>query len=335
MCQSRAEGGLRCAAHTRPGYLTALNAVIASEYSTGAEITLQVATQAYAATPNGYKATSADIDRLVNAGKIEASIALAVAREQGHNDYLASKEASKAIEMEQRRGEAIAWAQNIPEGDEATQAYVRLIAAELNRDEQTIALSIYDPAIAAMNNLLLGPDSAEILESRFIVARPDGTYVGTPADPLRARTIADLERRTASARRAKRQTHETVDAEGRRWVRYENNDHSEVLQSVNYDSDNKTLEVSLFARDTDINQKGPSYAYKNVDPAMFNALISARSMGRVFAFVFSGSANNADMTGATPRNYSFALQVANFMAPTSNARGPVPRNLSSLIWRQK
>jgi hypothetical protein len=304
--------------------LTCYRQALNGDYTPDVDEAFSAAAQAYAATPTGYEATLDGIAALEAAGKIEAATVLEAARARGHQDYLAAKEASRLIQQETRRVEAVAWARNVPEHADAMNVYRDILASELGVDPTDLDLRIAAQQYASANepSLLTDGDTEAV---RFLIARTDGTIVGTPADANTMRTMADLERLAAHARREKRARFETVDPEGNRWVRYENQDTSDVLQSVNYDENSGTLVVSLFNRRSAPSEQGPSYTYNNVNPALFNALISSRSMGRLYSWVFSHYADGASLNNAGPKDFSYSIHAANFMAPTNgNYKGNAP-----------
>lgn len=319
MCKSKAEGGLRCAAHTRPAYQRALKIASTVSDSASADALLTAAEQ-YAATPTGYKAIEADIATLEASGNRILAITLEKARDLGLEEYNANKEATKAIEQETLRANIINWARSeVPEDPAATDAYRQMLKRDLDLNDADLDFLIETQRVAAMED----PTPLEVGEldqARFITGQP-GAWVGTPTDPTSLRLIADLERLAASKRREKRQRIEHVDASDRRWVKYENDSLSEVLRAVQYDKESKTLNVTLRGRtEHDL----PEYTYNDVSPSLFNTMISARSMGRFYAFVFAKMPQNGSMRGLTPKDFSFAVHAANDMHPIRRATGPVP-----------
>lgn len=100
MCKSRAEGGQRCAAHTRPAYE-------AAEFGTPE---WERAAVEYASTPTGADHVRFDRDERLNAGDLERWAALNTALRQGEAMREANREAADVIrqhaqeaEMEQAR----------------------------------------------------------------------------------------------------------------------------------------------------------------------------------------------------------------------------------------
>lgn len=324
MCKSLAEGGMRCAAHTRPAYVRALAQVAANPASdTDSLEAFGHAARAYAATPTGYKAVLKEVEERTNAGQIELATLLEISARNGEMDYRASKDATRIIEQEQRRAEALNWARSVPDSPLAWDEYRKLVMQDLNVDANTFDALV----MAEQSRLAAQPLGAtgDVADSRFIVTLDGESYIGTSSDPVVTRTVAGLEALAAETRRAQRGRLETVDNDGRMWVRYENNTLSEVLQSVSYHESTKTLDVSLFHHN-DHSLPGTRYTYQGVSPSVFKALTSARSMGRFYSMVFSGHANGADLGQAKANEFSFAVAAANFMAPVGEAKGPVPRN---------
>jgi hypothetical protein len=321
MCKSLAEGGMRCAAHTRPAFTRSLNSAVANPHDVDTISNLENAAIAYAATPTGQKAVMAEARAQGNAGQMELASLLHAAAVRGEADYQASKEATRIIEQEERRSEALAWATRVPEDPRAWAQYERLVMQDLNVDETTLAML----ASAEQARTAQPATGGDIADSRFIITLDGENYIGTSMDPTVTRTIAGLEKLAAETRLAQRSRIETTDIDGRTWVRYENNTLSEVLQSVSYHSETKTLDVSLFNH-RDRGLPGSRYTYHGVTPSVVKALTSARSMGRFYSMVFSGLSNGGDLGGAKAKDFSFAVAAANFMAPVGDAKGPVPRN---------
>jgi hypothetical protein len=339
MCQSKAEGGMRCAAHTRPAYTAALAAVHAA--STEETVTaLSAAAQAYASTTAGLKAVNVEI-AAQQENDPELAATLIAARDRGVADLAEAKAAVKALEQETLRSEILAWARAVPADPYALEKYEQMLAKDMALDGETISLMIAAQHYAS--EMDPSPFEAGDLEAaRFITLDRNGQYVGTGLDAASLRVIADFERMAAKARRSRREQLETVDSEGRRWVLYENEKvMSEVLQSVQYDENNWTLSVtlrpksarpggSLFDEATPTNEvAGPSYTYTDVSPSMVRALVSARSMGRFYAYVFSNLAKGGSLGGRTANEVSYAVHAANNMTPVDRSTGPVPVKIPS------
>lgn len=326
MCKSKAEGGLRCAAHTRPAYQRALKIASTVSDSASADALLTAAEQ-YAATPAGYKAIETDITALETSGNRILALTLEKARDLGLKEYQANKEATKAIEQETLRANILNWARTeVPTDDAATNAYRDMLKKDLDLEDADLDFLIESQRVAAMED----PTPLEVGEldqARFITGRP-GSWVGTPIDPTSLRLIADLERLASTKRREKRQRVEHVDRDDRRWVKYENDSLSEVLRAVQYNKESKTLTVTIRGRSED---DLPEYTYNDVSPSLFNTMISARSMGRFYAFVFAKMPQNGSMRGMTPKDFSFAVHAANNMHPIRRASGPVPVKMPSRL----
>ena len=97
MCKSRADGGQRCATHTRPKYLEALTpAENKSELEFDEQILLGAATVPYATTLKGIKAITEDIERFDAEGKIEVAAILRIALNEGRKQ----REETKELEMQ-------------------------------------------------------------------------------------------------------------------------------------------------------------------------------------------------------------------------------------------
>lgn len=322
MCKSKSEGGLRCAAHTRPAYQRALKIATMVSGNTSADALLTAA-EAYAATPAGYKAIESDIANFESNGNRILAITLEKARDLGLEEYKSNKEATKAIEQETLRANILAWARSeVPTDPSATEAYREMLKKDLDLDDAELDFLIETQRIASAEE----PTPLEVGEldkARFITG-PSGQWVGTPTDPTSLRMVADLERLASTKRREKRQRLEHIDSSDRRWVRYENDSLSEVLRAVQYDKESKTLNVTLRGRTED---ELPEYTYNDVSPSLFNTMISARSMGRFYAFVFAKMPQNGSMRGMTPKDFSFAVHAANNMHPIGRATGPVPVKL--------
>lgn len=321
MCKSIAEGGLRCASHTRPAYVAALAAARTGPLEAASQLALAEAAQAYAATPTGFKAAARDVETLRTEDKVVAAAVIDEAMSRGRADYLNAKEATRLIEQEQLRAEVTNWARAVPVHPAALEEYKSLLARDLGLDDDGLELALAAQRFASAHDP--APlDPGDIAAARYVTVH-DGQYVGTGTDPNTLRMIADLERLAADARRAKRAGLEHVDTDGRRWVRYENDHLSEVLRAVHYDPDTHDLNVVLKA-DENSPDAGPTYTYKDVHPSMFEALICARSMGRLYSYTFSRLHNHGSLGNAGADDFSFAIAAANAMTPIGSSTGPVP-----------
>ncbi len=323
MCKSLEDGGMRCAAHTRPAYKQAL-ITFETETRHGAG-TISTAAINYAATPSGQNDVLEDASRLEDAGDIIGAEELRSYAKAGAEEYTLSRKRAEDIDQEIRRAESIRANRIIPESPEALKAYKELVKKELELTDEDFNLILASQESAStLDPAEVGQDS--IIAARYIIENEAGNLVGTATDNGTLRTIADLETLTAAARRQKRASIEQVDENGRRWVKYENQDRSQVLQSVLYNEEENSLKVSLFAKGKSTDIRGPEYAYQGVSKSLFNALISARSMGRLYATVLSPTGDNGNLENATARDFSQAVHMANNMFPTGQGhRGPAPR----------
>jgi KTSC domain len=339
MCQSKAEGGMRCAAHTRPAYVSALNAAKtnATSETLGA---LAEAARAYAATNTGGKAVQGEADNLATTNT-EVSRILNASRALGLVDLAEAKAATKTLEQDALRRDILVWANEIPTDPYALERYEAMLAQDMSLDGEVVSSMIANQAFTLEEN----PsdfETGDLEAARYITLDRNGQHVGTGTDPVSLHVIASFERMASKARRSRREQLETVDNEGRRWVMYENEKvMSEVLQSVRYDEVNRALTVTLrpksvragdnlFDEQTPTHEvAGPEYTYHHVSPSMVRALVSARSMGRFYAYVFSGVPNGGSLGDKTANDVSFAVHAANNMTPITNATGPVPVKIPS------
>jgi hypothetical protein len=90
MCQKKGVGP-RCAHHTKPGYLAAMDSIDRSEK----EAENKEAITAYASTPSGSKEVMAQIGVLHNAGDRITSIFLAECLAKGQEEYQGYRELAK------------------------------------------------------------------------------------------------------------------------------------------------------------------------------------------------------------------------------------------------
>ena len=97
MCKSRAEGGQRCATHTRPKYLEAISpAETKDTLEFDEQILLGAATVPYATTIKGIRVIKDDIERFDAEGKIEVAAILRIALNEG----IKQREETKEIELQ-------------------------------------------------------------------------------------------------------------------------------------------------------------------------------------------------------------------------------------------
>lgn len=224
----------------------------------------------------------------------------------------------------ERREEALAWARSVPQSPAALTEYKALLAADLDVDPDTVDLA-WSGEVSLAHFGELNTPVGEIEYARYFT-HENGSLVGTPLDEASLRAVAGLERVAASARRNRRARVESVDDDGRRWVRYANESLSEVLRSVRYDEQDNTLSVTLRNPRENEAADGPEYLYRDVHPTVFDALISARSMGRFYSAVFSARGNGDSLAGSPVGQMSHAVAFANFMSPTHTSTGLVPKS---------
>lgn len=239
-----------------------------------------------------------------------------VLAERAANQDLTQKER----QQEELREEVHRFASNVPVGEAALDSYFTMVAKDLDADETDVRLR-YE-TLRAIHDTEDAPEPPDWEKVRFIMPNPDGTgFLGTPVDNASIRAISHLESLAADKRREKRSMVEEVDEEGVRWVRYSNERLSEVLRGVVYDETSGNLKVWLAAKGS----KPVMYSYQDVHPSLVRQLVSARSMGRFYAYTFSPESPDASFAGRTVNNYSFAAHIANGLLPigrTSTGRVP-------------
>lgn len=316
MCKSKAEGGMRCAAHTRPAFTAAMRERLSGG---GDDLTLSRAAEAYAATPSGQKVVRAEIASLEEIRDVHTAALLRSAADTGQRHLDAAKEATAAIENETARAAAHAWAGNLPTERRALDEYFAMAASEVGVEPSDIELRFESfRAAAEAGELDAAPD---LDQCRYVTADEDAPRAGTPTDPASLRALAELEAMAADIRRERRARVETVDDEGTRWVKYENEDLSEVLRTVGYDPATRTARIALVPHTGTAERL---YVYRDVHPSLIKTMVSARSMGRFYSLVFSGAP--ADSLGdRSVRHFSFAAHAANGLVPFTRSTGPVPR----------
>jgi hypothetical protein len=98
MCKSRAEGGQRCAPHTRPDYLRVLApAEEKTNLNSEEKIVLGYHAIAYATTTEGMHAIDEDISRFDTDGKYEVAAILRISRNEGLRQRAVSLEVETSI----------------------------------------------------------------------------------------------------------------------------------------------------------------------------------------------------------------------------------------------
>lgn len=228
--------------------------------------------------------------------------------------------------QEELREEVQTFARTVPEDPRALEQYFAMLSQDLRTTPEDVELR-YETLKASFDT----PDAPELPEwerARFVTRvldegeGPRARFVGTPMDVASTRAIAHLEDIAAEVRRTRRSEIETVDEDGTRWVKYSNERLSEVLRGVHYDEENKELKVWLAVKNS---PDTVDYSYKNVHPSLVKQLVSARSMGRFYAYVFSPESPDASFEGATVNKYTFATHIANGLLPAGNfSTGRVP-----------
>lgn len=319
MCRSIADGGLRCAAHTRPGYLAAMKPLTLGESLTTAQKSLlEVAATAYASTPNGVKQVREDAVKYASLRKPVITAILRRAVTEGEDNYKIAREASVHVEGELLRKEVTQWAASVPSSDVAVNTYLELLSTELGVTVDEVQGKFSELQERANSGEL--EVAAGIDKVRFLTL--DGKRVaGTGTEPHILDLIAEMERFAGETRRIRRSALEEVERDGTRWVKYGNESLSEIVRSVKYNRDTRIAKISLAIKGSDPIE----YTYIDVAPSLVRTLVSARSMGAFYAYVFAPLPNEGSLGNRTTRQYSYAAHAANNMFPISESTGPVPR----------
>jgi hypothetical protein len=228
-------------------------------------------------------------------------------------------------EANERKKNIVTWAQHVPEDEYALNSYFKILSEELDASEEDIRFRFDLLKNAAKADIEISGEP-DLEHARFIVPNAKRNLVGTPKDANSCRAIADLETLAAEKRREKRSLVETVEEDGTVWVRYTNNRVSEILRAVNYNEETKELTVQLATKATATDAANTvEYKYQNVHPTIVKQLVSARSMGRFYYYVFANARHNSNMGNVPLKEYSFVAQYSNFMWPTNGQfKGPVP-----------
>lgn len=239
-----------------------------------------------------------------------------VLAERSTNQELTEKERKQ----EELREEVHRFASNVPVGEAALESYFEMVAKDLDTNSDDVRLR-YE-TLRAIHDTEAAPAPPDWEKVRFVMPNPDGRgFIGTPIDNASIRALAHLESLAADKRREGRSRVEEVDEDGVRWVKYSNERLSEVLRGVVYDETSGNLKVWLAA-------KGAApvmYSYQNVHPSLIRQLVSARSMGRFYAYTFSPESPDASFADRTVNNYSFAAHIANGLLPAGGvSTGRVP-----------
>ena len=322
MCSSIAEGGLRCAAHTRPGYLAAIKPLtLGATLDRGQKALLEIAATAYSSTPNGVKQVREDATKYARARKHEIAAILRSSIEEGEKHYVAAKEVSVQIQAELLRKEVTEWAGSVPSADSATNGYLELLAEEFGITVPEVRAKFVDiREQAKLGNL---EKAAEIDKIRYLTME-NNRVVGTGFEPLTLNIIAEMERLAGDTRSIRRRALEEVDLDGTRWLKYGNESLSEIVRSVQYHRESRVAKISLAVKDG----LPIEYTYIDVAPSLVRSLVSARSMGSFYAYVFAQLPNEGSLGNRTSRQYSYATHASNHMYPISDSTGPVPRKFA-------
>lgn len=139
MCKSRADGGQRCATHTRPEYLKTLAPAEQDRELTFEEkILLGAASISYATTIKGAKAILEDIAKFNELGKMEVAAILRIAMLEGQKQREQIKEAEMLIYCD-REGYNLATILLVKSGQEGLnrwEAYQKVCEAAANMKEE-------------------------------------------------------------------------------------------------------------------------------------------------------------------------------------------------------
>ena len=322
MCRPKSEGGLRCAAHTSKGYKAAMKPVLAGEELTAAQVsTLYTTATAYASTKTGQETIMGEIANY-GKGKRDREIVsiLTISAKNGLDNYHKDKEATAVIANETLRAEAIAWAKSVPSTVASLANYIKLIASDANISEAEAKVWL-DNIANDFKNGVLTRKANKGQQIRFLSKGNSDRVVGTPMDPEFLDVIAEAERQLGDVRRALRQNNEPVYDDGTRWLRYEDESVSEIVRAVRYNRDTGVAHITIAPKGAELTE----YFYEDVDPKIVRALVSARSMGALYGYVFSSVPNGGSLNNSTTHNYSAAIYAANDVFPIEESTGPVPR----------
>lgn len=318
MCKSIAEGGIRCAHHTRPQYLDAIKEFKKTKTPSSME-ELSIAATKYAATPSGAKAIETSILSDTTDDNLKDLLADALVR--GRAEYAENKALTAEIENRARGAAISEWCRALPSSPEADKAYRNQLASDLDLDEESFSFAW---AVAETEFDAMEEKDLTFLPARYLIQNSQGSVFGTPISPTYLATAANFEKLAAYARKQKRNRQDHKDAHGTLWIRYENDTLSEVLRSVDYDPESARLTVGLA---TDQPSGTIFYTYKDVSSDLVEHLCSARSMGRFYAHVFSSSSDGGSFAGRTLEDYAFVKHTSNNLLPTSYSAGPVPKGI--------
>jgi hypothetical protein len=287
---------------------------------TGQKALLATAATAYASTQTGIEKVKEDAARYGRSRKPEIAAILRKAVEEGARQYLVAKEATAAIEAETIRKDVTRWASQVPNSPKATTAYYEKLSEELQLSVEEVRGKFETLKAEATVGTL--EKAADIDKIRFLVLSGD-RVVGTPFDEATLDAMAEMERLAWSTRLIRR-TREATEEDGTRWVRYENDSTSEVIRAVQYDQNTRTARISIATKDSEPIE----YTYHDVSKSLIRALVSARSMGAFYAYVFAPLPNGGSLGNKTGRQYSYAVHASNGIFPIATSSGPVPRKFA-------
>lgn len=322
MCKSIAEGGLRCAHHTRPAYLESLKKFQKDGNASTIE-SLSVNATKYAATPSGAKAIQQTLIADGTSDALRDVLSDALAR--GQREYEENKELTADIDNRSRGTSISLWARNLPVSEEADVEYRKTLTHDLDLDDDSFSLAW---AVAESEFAKMDESELDFLPARFLVKDSAGQISGTPITPSYLATAQNFEKLAAYARKQKRNRLDHTDPNGTLWIRYENDALSEVLRSVSYQQDSQELTVGLVSHGTN---DTVFYSYKDVNPELVDQLCSARSMGRFYAHVFGSSPEGGSFKGRSLEDYAFVKHTSNNLIPTTYSAGKVPKGVHEKV----
>lgn len=322
MCKSIAEGGMRCAHHTGGPYRTALKAFKLRENESNTAELVDKATK-YASTPSGAATLAKTLETLDQDTHLSGILTDSLHR--GIEAYRENKKRSELLQQETRRIASVEWSKSLPSSHVADTSYRKLISEELDLDENTFNLAWEVTLSEAADNAL---DPRSLPHARYVVKDEMGEVSATPQDPVYLTVVDNFEKLSAYARQKKRSRADHLDDVGGLWIRYENDRLSEVLRCVDYNSETKDLNVAIQGKD-----QGEEhwYTYREVPQDIVDSLCSARSMGRFYAYVFSGLESNSALPYKSKDEVSFVVRISNNLTPIEAGAGPVPKDIEKRL----
>ena len=317
MCEPISLGGSKCATHTRPNFIEALRVIdLGTPLTPKLQRTLSVSATDYAQTRTGLEQVKNCATKYGRARKHVVATILKEAAVEGAKRAEFAKLNVVRIKGDSVREEALLWASSTPTHKRALDEYSAIIATDLKISIPEALLKYNELHEKAKLGAL--PIPSTLNQLRFI-ALMGKKSVGTNTDDFTLATISALEQECLEARLLSRGEKSEKDSKGRIWVRYENESMSEIVRTIRYDYESETLEIGLLTGEI-----VSLYSYLDVEATLVEALVSARSIGRFYAHVFSSEANGASMIGKSINNYSFAHYGSNKMVPFNKATGTVP-----------